>query len=134
MGVVIDTCVWVDIERGRLKPVEVAQAIGNAAVYMTPTILAELQYGVERAVTPDQRAHRLSALARLRRKPCLIIDQDSGEIFGRIAAELDRMGRPSKHRLHDLWIAVVAIQHGYRLLTRNVADFKDIPGLQLVVI
>jgi predicted nucleic acid-binding protein len=134
MGVIVDTCVWVDIERGRLRPVEVADVIQNGAVFLTPTILAELQYGVERAASVASRNLRLSAMARLRRKPCLIIDQDTGLLFGRIASGLDNGGRPSTHRVHDLWIAAVAIQHGYRLLTRNVADFADIPGLQVVVI
>ena len=134
MGVIVDTCVWVDIERGRLKPVAVADVIQNGAVYLTPTILAELQYGVERAASPASRNLRLSAMARLRRKPCMIIDHDTGLLFGRIAAGLDNGGRPSKHRIHDLWIAAVTIQHGYRLLTRNGSDFADIPGLQLVVI
>ena len=59
---------------------------------------------------------------------------DTGLLFGRIAAELDARGAPSKHRLHDLWIAASAIQHGFQLLTRNGADFADIPGLRLVVI
>jgi len=134
MGVIIDTCIWVDIERGRLKPVDVAAPIHNDAVFLTPTILAELQYGVERAPTPSSRNLRLSAMARLRSKPCLIIDPDTGLLFGRIAAGLDNTGRPAKHRIHDLWIAAAAIQHGYSLLTRNASDFSDIPGLKLMVI
>ena len=40
MGVVIDTCIWVDVERGRLKPVEIAEKIGNVPVFLTPIILA----------------------------------------------------------------------------------------------
>ncbi len=134
MGVIVDTSVWVDIERGRLRPVDVADIIQNDAVFLTPTILAELQYGVERASTPVHRNLRLSAMARLRRKPCLMIDHETGLLFGRIAAELDNRGRPAKHRIHDLWIASVAIQHGYPLLTRNAADFTDIPGLRVIVI
>ena len=134
MGVIVDTCVWVAIERGLLKPVDVAEAIQNDSVFLTPTILAELQYGVERARTPASRNLRLSAMSRLRRKPCLIIDHDTGLLFGRISAELDTRGRPSKHRLHDIWIATSAIQHGYRLLTQNASDFTDIPGLQIVAI
>jgi predicted nucleic acid-binding protein len=30
-------------------------------------------------------------------------------------------------------MASQAIQHGFRLLTRDIDDFKDIPGLDLVV-
>ena len=61
MGVIVDTCVWVDIERGRLKPVEVADAIQNDVVFLTPTILAELQYGVERASSPASTSSSCSS-------------------------------------------------------------------------
>jgi predicted nucleic acid-binding protein len=40
--------------------------------------------------------------------------------------------RKPRHRVQDLWLASQAIQHSYRLLTRNEADFSDIPGLDLV--
>jgi len=134
MGVIIDTSVWVDIERGRLKPVEVANRIGNDAVFLTPTILAELQYGVERASTPARQNLRLSALARLQRKPCLSLDRNTGILFGRIGAQLDQRGKPATHRVHDLWIAASAIQHGFHLLTRHASHFDDIPGLRLIVV
>lgn len=133
-GVVVDTCIWIDVERGNLKPVDVADAIDNAPVFLTPTILAELQYGVDRATNARQRTLRSSAFARLRRKPCLVIDADTGTLFGAIAAELDHAGRPGSHRIHDLWIAAVAIQNACPLLTRNRSDFADIPGLNLIVI
>ena len=131
-GIVIDTCVWIDVERGSLKPVEVAAVTGDSPVYLTPTILAELQYGVERARSPRQRALRSVALSRLRRKPCLTIDQDTGILFGSLAAELDRGGTPSTHRIHDVWIAATAIQNSCALLTRNPSDFADVPGLTVL--
>ncbi len=133
-GVVIDTCVWVDVERGSLKPVEVAEVTGDRPVFLTPTVLAELQYGVDRAPSARQRTLRAAALARLRRKPCLTIDRDTGLLFGAITATLDNEGKPAIHRIHDLWIAATAIQNAYALLTRNADEFSDIPGLNLIVI
>ena len=67
------------------------------------------------------------------RKPCLHIDEDTRLIFGSIASRLKKEGRPREHRIQDLWMAASAIQHGHKLLSRNVKDFKDIPGLDLVV-
>jgi predicted nucleic acid-binding protein len=133
MGVIVDTSVWIDVERRALTHVEVAERVENDAVFLAPQVVAELQYGVERASTPEQRNRRSSALAKIRRKPCLIVDRTTGEIFGQIAAQLDRTGTPATHRTHDLWIAALAIQHGYRILTRNAKDFQDIPGLDVVV-
>jgi predicted nucleic acid-binding protein len=55
-------------------------------------------------------------------------------VFGVLAAEIRRAGRRHRYRVQDIWLASQAIQHGYRLLTRNRRDFDDIPGLDLVVI
>jgi len=133
MGLILDTSIWVDVERGRLSPFDVFNVIQNEPVYLVPPIIAELEYGVQRAVTDAQRAKRSSALARIRKKPCLIMDKDTGEIFGQLAAALDSTGKPGTHRTNDIWIAAAAIQHNLKVLTRNEKDFADIPGLELVV-
>jgi predicted nucleic acid-binding protein len=132
MGVIVDTSVWIDVERGRLSPGDVAALTGEEPVYLAPPVLAEIQYGVERAQTPDQRQKRASALARLRRKPCLIMDAETGAVFGRLAAALDDAGRPTTHRIQDVWIAALAVQHNLKVLTRNPKDFLGIPGLEVM--
>jgi predicted nucleic acid-binding protein len=134
MGVILDTSIWVDVERGRLSPADVAAITGNESVYLAPPVIAELQYGVDRAPDAASRTRRASALARIRRKPCLIIDRETGECFGRLAAHVDARGRPSRHRVNDLWLAALAIQHGMRLATQNAKHFTDIPGLDVLTI
>ncbi len=134
MGVILDTSIWVDVERGRLAPRDVQTITGDEPVYLAPPVLAELEYGVHRAASDAQKARRASAVARIRKKPCLVIDKDTGELFGQLAAALDRSGKPSTHRTHDIWIAALAIQHHLRVLTRNEKDFADIPGLDVLVI
>lgn len=130
----VDTSVWVSVERGALTHTRVADLVDNDAVYLAPPVLAELEYGVRRASTEAQRNRRISALDRIRKKPCLLIDKDTGETFGRIAAGLDTAGRPAAHRVNDLWIAAVALQNGFRVLTENPGDFRDIPGLDVVAV
>jgi predicted nucleic acid-binding protein len=132
MGFLIDTCVWIDIERGALAPADVASFTADEPVYLSPITLAELKFGAEIAADARIRQKRLSALARLRRKPLLPIDGDTGEIFGQLAAQLKTVAGEPRHRVQDLWLASLAIQHSYRFLTRNKADFEDIPGLDLV--
>ncbi len=134
MGVILDTSIWVDIERGRLAPRDVAALTGDEPVYVVPPVLAELEYGVHRAQTDDQRARRASALDRIRRKPCIVIDKDSASTFGRLSALLDNRGTPSTHRTQDIWIAAIAVQHNLKVLTRNRKDFENIPGLGVLVI
>lgn len=133
MGVIVDSSIWVDVERGRLAPGDVAAVTAEEPVYVAPPIIAELEYGVERATTPAQRNRRASAVARIARKPCLTIDGETGKTFGRLAADLDSSGRPHSHRVQDLWIAALAIQHNLKVLTQNRKDFEGIPGLTVIV-
>lgn len=133
MGVLIDTCIWIDVERGALGPADVAAVTGDEPVFLSPVTIAELKYGAENAKTSDLRQKRLAALARLKRKPLLMIDENTGEIFGDIAAQIRKNGSQHHYRVQDLWLASQAIQHGYRFLTHNRKDFSDIPGLALVI-
>ncbi|MBD3239654.1 MAG: PIN domain-containing protein [Chitinivibrionales bacterium] len=134
MGFLIDTCIWVDVERGALGPSDVARYTGDHPVFISPVTIAELTFGVHMAANDDIRNRRLAALNRLRRKPLLFIDDITADIFGRIAVSLRRAGKHSHHRVQDIWLASQAIQHGYGLLTENRRDFDDIPGLDLTVI
>lgn len=134
MGVIVDTSVWVDVERGRLAPADVASVTGDEPVYAAPAVIAELEYGVHRARTAAQRNKRASAVARIKRKPCLVVDRETGVVFGRLAADLDARGKPSTYRVEDLWIAALAIQHNLKVLTRSKDDFEGIPGLEVLTI
>ena len=132
MGVIVDTSVWVDVERGRLTHVDIADTVRNDAVFLAPHVIAELEFGVHCAKTDAQRNKRIAALARIKRKPCLGVDRVTGELFGRLAAQLRKDGKDARHRVHDLWIAALALQHGYAVLTENPRHFRDVPGLTVL--
>jgi len=133
MGVIVDTCVWIDVERGSISPADVARYTGEEPVFISPVSIAELAYGAENAPTQPLRQKRLAALNRLKKKPTIVIDEETGAVFGSLAAQLRKKRREAGFRVQDVWIASQAIQHGHRLLTRNPGDFVDIPGLDLVV-
>lgn len=133
MGYLIDTCIWIDVERGRLQPQAVMAVLGQAAVFLSPVTLAELKFGAERAKSPELRLQRLAALARLQAKPVLHIDAITGQVFGEIAAQLAHAGHHHGHRVQDLWLASQAVQHNLTLVTHNRKDFADIDGLSLLV-
>ncbi len=134
MGFLIDTCIWIDVEQGKLAPADVATVTTDEPVFLSPVSIAELKFGVEVVSDPSVRQKRLAALRRLQRKPMLIIDGITGEIFGDLVAQLKASGVGSRYRVQDLWLASQAIQHGYFLLTRNAKDFDGIPGLDLVIL
>ena len=133
MGYLIDTCIWVDIERGTLAPADVASFTGIDAIFISPVTIAELKFGAENTSDMNIRQKRQAALLRLKRKPILRIDETTGEIFGSLAAQMKATGLQYRHRVQDLWIASQAIQHGFTLLTYNEKDFIDIPGLSLKI-
>lgn len=131
-GFLIDTCIWIDVEQGRIGPSDVAAVSADAPVYLSPLTLAELKLGVELCDDPAVRQHRQVTLRRMMRKPTLVIDSETAEIFGEIAAAVLRTGAGHRHRTRDLWLAAQAIQHDLKLLTRNRRDFHHIPGLGVV--
>jgi len=132
MGFLIDTCVWIDVERGALAPADVEALTQGEPIFISPVTLAELRFGAEVTRDPGIRQKRLAALRRLERKPLLYIDGTTGGIFGSLAAQIKAAGR-QRYRVQDLWLASQALQHTCRLLTRNGHDFEDIPGLSLVL-
>ncbi len=134
MGFLIDTCIWIEVEQGILAPAQIAELTGKASIYLSPVTIAELKFGVECAATPTIRKQRMTAFSRIRSKPVLRIDETTGEIFGSLAASLKISGKAHRPRIQDLWLASQAIQHNFSLLTRNLHDFSDIPGLRIATI
>lgn len=133
MGFLIDTCIWIDVEQGRLGPADVSACTGDEPVYLSPVTLAELRLGIEMSAEAGVRQKRLATYRRMIRKPLLPIDADTADVFGEIAGLLAKTkGRSHRTRVQDLWLASQAIQHGLGLVTRNGGDFADIPGLELV--
>jgi predicted nucleic acid-binding protein len=133
MGVIVDTCIWIDVERGTVSPADVARYTKDEPVFISPVTIAELSYGSEVAASEPIRQKRLAALQRMKNKPSLHIDGETGVIFGSMSAYLKKAGRAANYRIQDVWIGSQAIQYGYRLLTRNHSDFQDLPGLELIV-
>ncbi|GAB6040777.1 PIN domain-containing protein [Endothiovibrio diazotrophicus] len=133
MGYLIDTSVWIEVERGRLHPQDVAKITGDQPVYVSPVTIAELKFGADRATDPDIRLRRIAGVERVTAKPTLPIDTTTGMLFGELSARL-ATGRGRHFRIQDLWLASQALQHGLTLMTHNHKDFADIPGLKLHIL
>lgn len=133
-GYLIDSCIWIDVEQGRIGPADVATITGEAPVFLSPITLAELKLGVEVCTDLAVKQQRQVTLRRMLRKPTIQIDGDTTQVFGEIAAVVLQQGASHRHRTQDLWLAAQAIQHDLHFLTRNEKDFRDIPGLRLAPI
>jgi predicted nucleic acid-binding protein len=134
VGWLIDTSVWIAVERGALGAADIHAITRQDPVYLSPVNVAEIRFGVEMLRAGPQKQRATAMLRRLRRKPQLRITVETSETFGTLAAKLKKAGRDPHVRVNDLWLAAQAIQRDFRLLTSNAKDFADIPGLQVVVL
>ncbi len=134
MGWLIDTSLWIAVERGTLAAADIHAITRQEPVYLSPVNVAEIRFGVEMLRSGPQKQRATTMLRRLRRKPQLRITVDTSETFGMLAAKLKKAGRDPYVRVNDLWLAAQAIQHDFRLLTSNAKNFADIPGLHMVVV
>ena len=133
MGVIIDSCVWVGLAGGAVEPRAVIDTAGDAPVFISTVSLGELAFGVHACTGTAERARRAAHLRQLERRPVLDVTRHTASAFGILAAAVKQAGRSPRPRYNDLWIAAQAIEHGYRLMTLNAADFADLPGLTLLM-
>ena len=134
MGFLIDTSLWISIERGALSAADIHAITKQAPVFLSPVNLAEIRFGIELMTDVKQKQRATASFRRLRRKPMLRITAETAEVFGILAASLMESGRGHDFRIQDLWLAAQAVQRKFTLITANAKDFQDVPDLKLVVL
>jgi predicted nucleic acid-binding protein len=132
VGWLIDTNIWIAVERGRLGAADINALTRQEPVYLSPVNIAEIQFGLEMLRAGALKQKAAATLRRLRRKPQLRITVETAELFGILAARLKKAGRDADFRINDLWLAAQAIQRDFTLLTSNPRDFANIPDLKTV--
>jgi predicted nucleic acid-binding protein len=134
VGWLIDTSLWIAVERGALAAADIHAITRQEPIYLSPVNLAEIRFGLELLKPGPLKQRAVAMVRRLRRKPQLRITVETGETFGMLAAKLRKSGKDPHVRVNDLWLAAQAVQRDFRVLTSNAKDFADIPGLQMVVL
>jgi toxin FitB len=102
-------------------------------LYTSAISKAEIEYGV--SILPEgKKKNQIGKLADLVLElfddRILPFNTDSTQAFARIKSSRKIMGRPINYA--DAQIAAIAVQHGFKLATRNTADFQSIEGLELI--
>ncbi|OAA27186.1 hypothetical protein UG55_100969 [Frankia sp. EI5c] len=96
--------------------------------------IAELQFGILVAKTPQARATRLARLSAIQRRfDPLPVDDAVADSYGRLAARVVEIGRQPRARTMDLLIAATAHAHGASIYTRNAADLTGLEDLLKIV-
>jgi tRNA(fMet)-specific endonuclease VapC len=125
LAYLIDTNIAIHARDGA-EPVLDKLAEHEGAVLLSALSLAELERGVYKSAghTALRRA-RLETL--LQAIPVLPFDAAAAKAYGRIIAEIGW----AKGRDFDRMIGAHALASGSLLVTANLSDFSDIPGLKI---
>jgi predicted nucleic acid-binding protein len=134
VGFLIDTSLWIAVERGKLGAADIHVITQQAPIYLSPVNIAEIRFGIDLMTNAAQKQRAMAMLRRMRRKPLLRITSEIGEVFGTLAAKLTQAGRGADFRIQDVWLAAQAIQRDFTVLTSNAKDFEDVPGLRFLVV
>jgi tRNA(fMet)-specific endonuclease VapC len=102
--------------------------VGRTAIALPAVVVYELQYGAGRAAAPRSLVARLDEfLANVRVLP---FDRDAAQAAARVRLALERAGASIGPA--DVLVAGSALAHHATLVTRNVTEFRRVPGLRVV--
>lgn len=101
-----------------------AMALEPGAVGISVIVAAELRYGAERRRSPKLTQQVDAVLSAIETLP---IAPPADGHYGSIRADLERVGRSIGH--NDLLIAAHARALDTTLVTRNLKEFRRVPGL-----
>lgn len=102
---------------------------------ITAVTLAELSVGPLVASDEQERANRQAHLQQAEASfVALPFDDAAARAFGRVAADLRRVGRKTAARTYDAMIAATALAVGLPIYTCNPSDFAGIDGLVVVAV
>lgn len=117
---------YINRRHGVFDRARIEVANGNPLGIGVP-VLAELVAGIEHSSSRDRNMKRLkTALASLRLWP---FDSSAAFEYGRIYAELARLGRPIG--VVDMMIAAIAMTLGNCTVVSSDSDLLAVPGLKL---
>ncbi len=117
---------FIDHRRGVDARVRAARTRGAVIGTCLP-VAAELFFGAEFSASRDiNRPRVVRALSRIK---CWPFDRRAVEEYGRIAAQLRRLGRPMQQI--DMMVAAVALSLGNCTVVTDDTDLSAVPGLSV---
>lgn len=124
----LDTNIVIHATLGAPIILERLSALSISDVAMSAVTYAELQSGVSES--GGKTGNLLARLALIAENvDVLPFDAAAAETFGRIMRNL----KQKRSRVLDRMIAAHALSAGMKLVTTNVTDFDDVPGLNLEI-
>ena len=129
MGILVDTCFFIDLERGK-KP-EVLAMYAEEDFFISAVTLSELLLGWHLAKTSEiakKRKHFIDKIAN--ETTILDFNTEIAKLHAEYGAMLLQKNTPIGP--HDLLIAATAQYYKYPLMTRNIREFSRLSELQII--
>lgn len=101
--------------------------VGEDAIATSIIVAGELRYGGEKRGSQRLQSKIEDLLSLI---PVLPLKDDADACYGRLRAELERLGTPIG--ANDMLIAAHALAIGATLVTDNIREFERVEGLKLV--
>ena len=135
MGVILDSSVLIAGERRKDTVCEVLERIevacGKTSAALSAVTAVELTHGIYRAKTDADRKRRETFVEELFRAVAVHpLTLEVARLAGRIHGE--QMGHGVNIDFPDLLIGATALYLGFAVVTLNVRQFQQIPGLSVV--
>ena len=127
IAVALDTNAYSDAKLGLPDAVAIVRSVDVIGVPVV--VLGEILAGFLAGKRGRTNREELDRFLRTPRVRVLTADADTADRYAEIWRALRARGRPIP--TNDLWIAALAIQHGFRLFTRD-AHFTEVVGLRIV--
>lgn len=125
----VDTDIVIDILGDEAFSVGLFSRLSQTGVSMSIITYMEAYEGLSYSTRPEVLLSKLESF--LGAVPIVPISQETARLCAGIRSTLRRQGKRVRPRSLDLLIAATAIEHDLTLVTRNQADYADIPGLLL---
>ena len=131
MGTLIDSSILVAVDRGTLELEDLLRSYPGEKWFLSAVTVSEMLHGGLRAISPVQRARRLTFTEdKIRRFQVLDFDLAAARMHAEIWVDLARRGYTVGER--DLIIAATARAHDYAVATRDLRSFPRIPNLKVI--
>jgi tRNA(fMet)-specific endonuclease VapC len=132
LGLLIDTSLFIAIERSGAHPSALLEQLGSRPVAISAITASEILHGVHRADSAVRRGRRERFVeAVLEAIPVLPFNLDVARIHAQLCADLEIRGQTIG--ANDVIIAATALAHDLTVITGNVRHFKRVAGLRVVV-
>jgi tRNA(fMet)-specific endonuclease VapC len=129
MSCLFDSDLTIDYLDGLVEARNVFARLAPLGVSISIVTYIEVYKGSLSAASPIDAQQRLAEFIAL--VPILLLWEQVARRCAMVRHDLRLRRRRVRSRAFDLIIAATALEHGLTLVTRNRADYSDIPGLLL---